>query len=487
MVTRTPQNENSIILETKDVLLSSLNLYHKNPRVGDVDAIAISLEENGQYKPIVVNKGTKTGRKNEILGGNHTYLAARKELTYRDSEGNVTTKKPWKKLLVSFVDVSEEEAVKIVLADNKTGMMGGFDENLLAELLSGVEDVTGTGYKQEEVDDILAGLPTVEDMDDVIDEIEDHQRNERHKELEEKRSRTFDGAALGDESGPDDEEWTEEDEEEFQKTSPGIEDQPEELQGLFQFKPPESLVFEGTGFFGIPKLRKDMLMTFDDLPEGLESWAGSASKDDDDPDRWWLYNWGIDSTSGMKDISKVIVSFYAFDDYFDNWWYYPEKYFTKILNSRIKYMLTPNWSQSSDLPKVEALWALYRARWIGRYAQEVGIKLCPDITWIDGDIEWLEKYVLSTLPKGLPLIAMQWQTIDPEKVSGGIEHLKDQIALVLEKLQPEGALIYTGKLGKEIFTEVYEDVAPKLKVRFLETRMNKLSEQQKGRTRKKTI
>lgn len=76
-------------------------------------------------------------------------------------------------------------------------------------------------------------------------------------------------------------------------------------------------------------------MTFDDLPDTLTAWAGSATKDDDDPDRWWLYNWGIDSTSGMKqDKSQVIVSFYAFDDYFDNWWYFPERYMAKIVNSR---------------------------------------------------------------------------------------------------------------------------------------------------------
>ena len=42
-----------------------------NPRRGDIDVIAESLERNGQFRPIVVNKAT-----GEILAGNHTYAAA---------------------------------------------------------------------------------------------------------------------------------------------------------------------------------------------------------------------------------------------------------------------------------------------------------------------------------------------------------------------------------------------------------------------------
>ena len=51
--------------------------YHRNPRRGDVKAIARSLETNGQYRPIVVNLGTHTGRPNEVLAGNHTLAGAK--------------------------------------------------------------------------------------------------------------------------------------------------------------------------------------------------------------------------------------------------------------------------------------------------------------------------------------------------------------------------------------------------------------------------
>lgn len=57
--------------------VGELRTFHKNPRKGDVEAIAGSLRVNNQYRPIVVNRGTHTGRPNEVLAGNHTLMAAR--------------------------------------------------------------------------------------------------------------------------------------------------------------------------------------------------------------------------------------------------------------------------------------------------------------------------------------------------------------------------------------------------------------------------
>lgn len=46
--------------------LADLRPYHANPRRGDVAQIARSLSRTGQYRPIVVNAGTKTGRYREV-------------------------------------------------------------------------------------------------------------------------------------------------------------------------------------------------------------------------------------------------------------------------------------------------------------------------------------------------------------------------------------------------------------------------------------
>ena len=50
----------------KTVKLSKLKQYTGNPRVGNVDLIAESLKENGQFRPLIVNKDET------IIAGNDT-------------------------------------------------------------------------------------------------------------------------------------------------------------------------------------------------------------------------------------------------------------------------------------------------------------------------------------------------------------------------------------------------------------------------------
>jgi hypothetical protein len=91
-----------------------LMLFAGNARRGDVPAIAESLAQNGQYKPVVVNVGTTTGRPDEVLVGNHTLLAAR-------SLG-------WESIDVCYVDVDETQAKRIVLADNRLSDRATYDQ-----------------------------------------------------------------------------------------------------------------------------------------------------------------------------------------------------------------------------------------------------------------------------------------------------------------------------------------------------------------------
>ncbi|MGI5526777.1 ParB/RepB/Spo0J family partition protein [Streptomyces syringium] len=123
------------------VPLADLAAYHRNPRTGDLASITESLATHGQYKPIVVNHGTLTGRPSEILAGNHTAKAAR-------ALG-------WDEIAVTWLDVDEDTAAKIVIVDNRTSDLAGYDTELLADILSDLPDLKGTGYDQEQLDDLL--------------------------------------------------------------------------------------------------------------------------------------------------------------------------------------------------------------------------------------------------------------------------------------------------------------------------------------------
>ena len=61
-------------LPTASVAIDELNPYYRNPRHGDVGAIAESLELLGQYRHVVVNVGTFTDRPMEIDPAGETAL-----------------------------------------------------------------------------------------------------------------------------------------------------------------------------------------------------------------------------------------------------------------------------------------------------------------------------------------------------------------------------------------------------------------------------
>lgn len=111
--------------------------YDRNPRRGDVATIAESLTTNGQYRPIVVRTGS-----NQVLAGNHTLLAARHL--------------GWDALAATFVDCTDEEAARIVLIDNRANDRGGYDDDVLTELLSSIANLAGTGYDEHDLNALMA-------------------------------------------------------------------------------------------------------------------------------------------------------------------------------------------------------------------------------------------------------------------------------------------------------------------------------------------
>ena len=129
-------------LEISSQPLADLTPYYKNPRKGNVDAIAESLRVRGQYKPIVVNVGTYTERPMEILAGNHTYLAA--------------AALSWDAIDVVTVDLPDEQAAQIVLADNRLADLGDYDDDLLRDVLGDAGDLTGTGYTDADLEAMFA-------------------------------------------------------------------------------------------------------------------------------------------------------------------------------------------------------------------------------------------------------------------------------------------------------------------------------------------
>jgi ParB-like chromosome segregation protein Spo0J len=131
----TPDN----FVKCETVQISNLKPYPVNPREGDIGAIIESLQTNGQYRPIVANK--RTGH---ILTGNHTFEGAK-------ALG-------WFEIAVSWVDVDEDQELKIVLVDNRTSDLATYDTNELKNhLINSAGQFKGTGFQPEDASEILSG------------------------------------------------------------------------------------------------------------------------------------------------------------------------------------------------------------------------------------------------------------------------------------------------------------------------------------------
>ena len=114
--------------------------YADNPRRGDLDVIKDSLQQHGQFKPIVVREldATSADPSYQILAGNHTWNAA-KDLG-------------WDEIAVCIIEADDEQAKKIVIVDNRTSDLGTYDDAQLVSLMKdlGIENLDGTGWTGED-------------------------------------------------------------------------------------------------------------------------------------------------------------------------------------------------------------------------------------------------------------------------------------------------------------------------------------------------
>jgi len=147
-------------IEHTIVDIDSVEAHPKNVRQGDIGAISESLKAHGQYRPIVVDKRT-----NRILAGNHTWKAAK-------ALG-------WQQINAGFIETKDDdEALRILLADNRTTDLASYDDSGLAELLKQLSEtdigLEGTAFDGDDLDSLLKdlghfALPT--DVDEIPEQV----------------------------------------------------------------------------------------------------------------------------------------------------------------------------------------------------------------------------------------------------------------------------------------------------------------------------
>jgi hypothetical protein len=121
-----------------------------------VAAIEASIRQFGFNSVLAVYDG-------QVMVGNHRFLAlqAMKSKGEAPPKGITATKAGWSVPVVKIDHLTEEEAIAYAIADNKTSSLATPNDQLLAELMSEIQDadiLAATGFQLSEIDDLLAEL-----------------------------------------------------------------------------------------------------------------------------------------------------------------------------------------------------------------------------------------------------------------------------------------------------------------------------------------
>lgn len=416
--------------QSVEVDIDAVKPYRKNPRVGDVDAIRESIRETGFFAPIIVQKST-----GEILAGNHRWRAAKEE--------------GLKTIPCVYVDVDDTAAKKIVLADNRTNDLATYNTDILADILSGLPTPVGTGYDDQTVRTLLAGI---QDRDtDLIKEVvrpdirvDFEGADEDEWDLSQQIAKAKDrhDARFGDEGTVE--------------ATAGSGSTIEELRVAesiasiqVQLERLEDSIFDSSNYWGVPDLRPDMLL--DVLPDPINTWGGQDATPDDGVTTW-LWNYGLAASKGLP-WDRAIASFFTYDTKFDSLFQQPAFQVARFIHNGMMRAIVPDTSFWVDDTRYHHLSAQFSAQLMGRFMQEAGMKVIPRFMWCD-----LESIKVGTLgiPKNPPIAAVCIQAIDRKEVEK--QMTPEGLRMFVKEIQPDALIVYGGGTAKKV---VEQAVLPK--------------------------
>ncbi len=142
-------NDQPLIVSTFELVpVESLINHPENPRRGDVEAVMASIQANGFYGALVVQRSSR-----HVLVGNHRLRAARR------------LEMP--EVPVAWVDVDDDRARRILIADNRSSDLASWDDEALIALLQSMGDLEGTLFDDDDLARLSAALAGPADFPDI--------------------------------------------------------------------------------------------------------------------------------------------------------------------------------------------------------------------------------------------------------------------------------------------------------------------------------
>lgn len=129
-----------------------------------------------------------------------------------------------------------------------------------------------------------------------------------------------------------------------------------------------------------------------------------------------------------------IVHFFLADYVFERLWNNPERYVSVF--KKYKAIISPDFSQYTNMPRVMQMWNHYRKMWLSQFYQSHGIKVIPAPCWSD---EASFEYCFDGMPKKSCLCI---STAGCVSNKGVFELFMKGYEKTLEVLEPSQLIIY---------------------------------------------
>lgn len=195
--------------------------------------------------------------------------------------------------------------------------------------------------------------------------------------------------------------------------------------------------FDSDNYWGIPTLKKDMIF---DINIEKEDDMEILLSDSDNSKEYYIFL--LDENFkrlGKVDINKIILCGFLPDEFQEKVWAYPDIYLTKIKEANIKYSFGYNFSIWNTDARSLNLFNCFRANWITRYLQEIGIKIIPDIRY--RDIDSLN-YTMLGYPEKIKTMCIEVQHI--KNNSEDINLFVKVLTEMIKRFKIEQLIIYYG-------------------------------------------
>lgn len=164
------------------------------------------------------------------------------------------------------------------------------------------------------------------------------------------------------------------------------------------------------------------------------------------------------SKLSAKERAITTVHFFTADFLFERVWYHPRQ--NLELLKQFNAVLTPDFSQYTDMPRAMAIWNHYRKMWLGAWWQSQGLRVIPTVTWSD---EASFEYCFDGMPKN-SLVAVS--SVGCEKSVEARENFRKGYEKMLEVLSPKQIIFYGNKPSWLEESDSIVFVAPAYKQRF---------------------